>query len=56
MKSYQGAFIAVPSAPGVVTTSTFTITPPAGQTITWDTTQAAVVNPGAMHFILMFSK
>lgn len=52
----QGTFLAVPSAPGTPATTTFTVTPPAGQSLTWDATRVAVVAPGAVYFAPMYAR
>ncbi len=52
----QGAFLAVPNAPGATSTTTFTVTPPAGQALTWDSTRTAVVTPGAVYFLPMYAR
>jgi len=52
----QGAFLAVPSAPGAAAATSFTVTPPTGQSLTWDSTRASVVMPGAVYFIPMYAR
>jgi hypothetical protein len=50
----QGAFLLVPAAAGAPTSVTVTVTPPSGQTLTWDAAQAAVLRPGAVYFMTLY--
>lgn len=52
----QGAFLAVPEAVGAPGAVTFTVTPPAGQTLSWDATRAAAVAPGVVYFAPMYAR
>lgn len=52
----QGAFLAVPSAAGAPVTVTFAVAPPAGQSLAWDATRAAVIAPGLVYFTPMYAR
>lgn len=52
----QGAFLAVPEAVGASATTSFTVTPPAGMSQTWDATRTMVVIPGAVYFAPMYAR
>jgi hypothetical protein len=53
----QGAFLFVPSdASATPRGVTFTVTPPAGSTLSWDATLQAVVRPGAVFFLRLYAK
>jgi hypothetical protein len=53
----QGAFFAIPSSASASPRSvTFTVTPPSGQSLTWDATLPAVVRPGAVFFLRLYAK
>jgi hypothetical protein len=49
----QGVFLLVPAAAGAPTSVTVTVTPPSGQTLTWDAAQAAVLRPGVVYFMIL---
>lgn len=51
----QGAFLAVPNAPGAAATATFTVTPPSSASQTWDATQTGLFVPDAMYFHVMYA-
>jgi hypothetical protein len=52
----QGVFLAIPREPGVVASTTFRVTPPAGVDRTWDEAQVARFVPDAMFFQVMFAQ
>lgn len=53
----QGVFLAIPSASSAAPKSvTFTVTPPAGQSLAWDSALPAIVRANAMFFIRLFAK
>jgi hypothetical protein len=53
----QGAFLAVPAAaPSSPEELTFTVTPPSGSTLTWPTTQPALLAPGVLSFTLLYGE
>lgn len=53
----QGVFFAIPSAASAAPRSvTFTVTPPAGQSLSWDTTLPAIVRSNAMFFLRLYAK
>ncbi len=52
----QGAFLAVPDAPGGALAVRFLVTPPRGESLSWDATRVTVSAPGLVYFTPMYAR